>query len=138
FAAPRADRRARLRRGRRRVGLPLQALALAGARGVARARAMSAGAVARIVARVAPEAAERRLLDAGIAPVLARLYAARGIDDPARLSRDLAKLLPPQPMKGIGEAARLVADAIDAGERLCIVADYDCDGATACAVAVRG
>jgi len=99
---------------------------------------MSAGAVARIVARVAPEAAERRLLDAGIAPVLARLYAARGIDDPARLSRDLAKLLPPQPMKGIGEAARLVADAIDAGERLCIVADYDCDGATACAVAVRG
>jgi len=92
----------------------------------------------RIVARETPPEAQQRLLDAGIAPVLARLYAARGIADAASLSRDLAKLLPPQPMKGIGEAARLLADAIAAGERLCVVADYDCDGATACAVAVRG
>ncbi len=99
---------------------------------------MSTNAAARIVARAAPAAAEQRLREAGIAPVLARLYAARGIDDPARLSPDLSMLLPPQPMKGIDEAARRVADAIDADERLCIVADYDCDGATACAVAVRG
>jgi single-stranded-DNA-specific exonuclease len=92
----------------------------------------------RIVARSAPIEAQSRLIDAGIAPVLARLYAARGIADVAALSRDLAKLLPPQPMKGLAEAARLLADAIEAGERLCIVADYDCDGATACAVALRG
>lgn len=99
---------------------------------------MSARPGPRIVARQASPEAQRRLLDAGIAPVLARLYAARGIDEAAALSRDLAKLLPPQPMKGIGEAARLLADGIDGGERLCVVADYDCDGATACAVAVRG
>ncbi len=93
---------------------------------------------ARIVARPVPEDAHRRLLDSGVAPVLARLYAARGIDDAAKLSRDLARLLPPQPMKGIGTAARLLADAIAHGERICVVADYDCDGATACAVALRG
>ncbi len=92
----------------------------------------------RIVARAVPDEAQKSLLDAGIAPVLARLYAARGIADVAALSRDLAKLLPPQPMKGIGEAARLLADALAAGQRLCVVADYDCDGATACAVVVRG
>lgn len=99
---------------------------------------MTASTTPRIVARSAPPQAERKLIEAGIAPVLARLYAARGIDDPARLAPDLAHLLPPQPMKGIAEAARRLADAIDAGQRLCVVADYDCDGATACAVAVRG
>ncbi|MCO5100066.1 MAG: single-stranded-DNA-specific exonuclease RecJ [Burkholderiaceae bacterium] len=92
----------------------------------------------RIVARVSPAPAQQRLLEAGIAPVLARLYAARGIDSAAALSRDLARLLPPQPMKGLAQAAGLLADAIAAGERLCVVADYDCDGATACAVVVRG
>ncbi len=99
---------------------------------------MSEARAPRIVAREAPPEAQQRLLDAGIAPVLARVYAARGVTDAASLSRDLARLLPPQPMKGIGEAARLLADAIAGGERLCVVADYDCDGATACAVAVRG
>ncbi len=102
------------------------------------ANAVSVNPTPRIVARVASIEAQGRLIDAGIAPVLARLYAARGIDDAAALSRDLARLLPPQPMKGIADAARLLADAIETGERLCIVADYDCDGATACAVALRG
>lgn len=99
---------------------------------------MNLSAAPRIVARGTRPEAERRLLEAGIAPVLARLYATRGVDDPARLSPELAQLLPPQPMKGIDEAARLLADAIDAGQRLCVVADYDCDGATACALVVRG
>src|SRR5690606_21822943 len=48
------------------------------------------------------------------------------------------RLLPPAGMKGLAEAARLLTDAIAAQRRICIVADYDCDGATACAVAVRG
>jgi len=50
----------------------------------------------------------------------------------------LTHLLPPTAMKGTAEAARLLADAIGQDKKLCIVADYDCDGATACAVAVRG
>jgi single-stranded-DNA-specific exonuclease len=78
------------------------------------------------------------LEQAGVHPLLARLYAARGIQDAATLDASLAQLLPPAGLKGIEAAAVLLADAIAANKKLCIVADYDCDGATACAVALRG
>jgi single-stranded-DNA-specific exonuclease len=78
------------------------------------------------------------LEQAGIHPLLARLYAARGVIGTDELDDALAKLLPPSSMLGLPEAATLLADAIAANKRLCIVADYDCDGATACAVAMRG
>jgi len=78
------------------------------------------------------------LEQAGIHPLLARLYAARGIQEPHTLDASLANLLPPSGLKGMSEAAHLLADAIAADKKLCIVADYDCDGATACAVALRG
>jgi single-stranded-DNA-specific exonuclease len=70
--------------------------------------------------------------------LLARLYAARGVSDPGELDVSLAQLLPPDGMKGMAQAAPLLADAITAKKRICIVADYDCDGATACAVGLRG
>lgn len=88
--------------------------------------------------RHVPAPAFDRLLGAGLSPVLARLLAARGVDTPEEIDTALAGLLPPDSMKGLAEAAHKLADAIEAGERLCVVADYDCDGATACAVAVRG
>jgi single-stranded-DNA-specific exonuclease len=78
------------------------------------------------------------LEQAGVHPLLARLYAARGIQDAATLDASLAQLLPPTGLKGIEAAAVLLADAMAANKNLCIVADYDCDGATACAVALRG
>jgi single-stranded-DNA-specific exonuclease len=78
------------------------------------------------------------LEQAGVHPLLARLYAARGIQDAATLDASLAHLLPPSGLKGIQAAAVLLADAMAANKKLCIVADYDCDGATACAVALRG
>ena len=78
------------------------------------------------------------LEQAGVHPLLARLYAARGIQDAATLDASLAHLLPPSGLKGIDAAATLLADAMAADKKLCIVADYDCDGATACAVAMRG
>ena len=78
------------------------------------------------------------LEQAGIHPLLARLYAARGVQAADELDPALARLLPPAGLLGAAQAATLLADAIAAGERLCIVADYDCDGATACAVALRG
>ena len=78
------------------------------------------------------------LEQAGVHPLLARLYAARGIQDAATLDASLAQLLPPTGLKGIEAAAVLLADAMAANQKLCIVADYDCDGATACAVAIRG
>ena len=78
------------------------------------------------------------LEQAGVHPLLARLYAARGIQDAATLDASLAQLLPPTGLKGIEAAAVLLADAMAANKKLCVVADYDCDGATACAVALRG
>ena len=78
------------------------------------------------------------LEQAGVHPLLARLYAARGVQHPDELDNALTKLLPPESLLGVASAAVLLADAIAQDKRLCIVADYDCDGATACAVAVRG
>ena len=92
----------------------------------------------KIVARDMPPRAVWALEQAGLHPLLARLYAARGIVAKDELDDGLARLLPPASMKGTHEAAVLLADAIAADKRLCIVADYDCDGATACAVGVRG
>jgi single-stranded-DNA-specific exonuclease len=78
------------------------------------------------------------LEQSGIHPLLARLFAARGVKSPAELDDGLGQLLPPAQLHGTAAAARLLADAIEQGQRLCVVADYDCDGATACAVALRG
>ena len=74
----------------------------------------------------------------GVHPLLARLLAARGVRSADENDDSAARLLPPDGLAGAAAAARLLADAIDAGQRICIVADYDCDGATACAVALRG
>jgi len=93
--------------------------------------------VTRIVTRPVPIRAALMLEQAGVHPLLARLYAARGIKDKAELDTGLACLLPPDTLKGAGEAATLLADAIAAKKRILIVADYDCDGATACAVGLR-
>jgi single-stranded-DNA-specific exonuclease len=92
----------------------------------------------KILVRDIPPRAAWALEQAGIHPLLARLYAARGVLGKDELDDALNRLLPPAGMKGTQEAAVLLADAIAAGKKLCIVADYDCDGATACAVAVRG
>ncbi len=78
------------------------------------------------------------LAQQGLHPVLARLVAARGLADPRELTTTLDALIAPAALTQVGTAASFLADAIDAGKRLVIVADYDCDGATACAVAIRG
>ena len=92
----------------------------------------------KIISRNIPPRAVWALEQAGVHPLLARLYAARGIRAQDELDDALARLLPPGGLKGIGAAATLLADAIAQDKRLVIVADYDCDGATACAVGVRG
>ncbi len=73
----------------------------------------------------------------GIHPVLARVYAARGIEEPAQLDVDWSRLAPFEGLKNVCEMARFIAEAIAARKRLLIVADYDSDGATACAVGIR-
>ena len=91
-----------------------------------------------IIPRDIPPRSVWALEQAGVHPLLARLYAARGVTGTDELDDALAKLLPPSTMLGLPQAAVLLADAIAQNKRLCIVADYDCDGATACAVAIRG
>ncbi len=92
----------------------------------------------KIIVRDVPPRAVWALEQAGVHPLLARLYAARGVQTKAELEDGLALLLPPNTLKGADAAAVLLADAIAANKKLCIVADYDCDGATACTVAIRG
>jgi single-stranded-DNA-specific exonuclease len=90
-----------------------------------------------LVRRVIPEWAAT-LAAGGIAPVLARVYAARGVCSAAELELDFTGLPSWRTLKGIDAAAARLVQAVDRRERLLIVADYDADGATACAVGVLG
>ena len=92
----------------------------------------------KIIVRDVPPRPTWALEQAGIHPLLARLYAARGVRSHEELDDALARLLPPATLLGVDQAARLLADALASAQPICIVADYDCDGATACAVALRG
>jgi single-stranded-DNA-specific exonuclease len=92
----------------------------------------------RIVTRPCSPVDAEALTRCGLHPVLARLYAARGVCLPDEVETGLARLVPPAELKGCDAAAALLADALERKRRMLVVADYDCDGATACAVAVRG
>jgi single-stranded-DNA-specific exonuclease len=73
-----------------------------------------------------------------VAPALQRIYAARGVRTPEQGELKLARLLAPDSMGSIAEAARLLAAALSADRHIVVVGDFDCDGATGTAVAVRG
>lgn len=90
-----------------------------------------------IATRAVDESVREHLVAAGIDPRLARLYASRGIRDAGELAATLHALVAPDRLSHVDDAARFLADAIAKGERMLIVADYDADGATACAVGVR-
>jgi single-stranded-DNA-specific exonuclease len=92
----------------------------------------------KLRAREVPPRSAWVLEQAGIHPLLAQLYAARGVQSALELDDGLARLIAPSEMLGLSAAATLLADALAADKKLCIVADYDCDGATACAVGIRG
>jgi single-stranded-DNA-specific exonuclease len=86
--------------------------------------------------RTSPHVVER-LEHGGVHPLLARIYAARGITRCEELDYGLRAVLTPERLKNADAAAELLADAIARRKRLLIVADYDCDGATGCAVGLR-
>ena len=90
------------------------------------------------ISRRTVPAAASALVAAGVDPVLARLYAARGVSSHGELDCGLAALPPFASLRNIEAAAGRLTDAIARNERIVIVADYDADGATACAVGVRG
>ena len=97
----------------------------------------SAAATPAIETRSAPAARVEALIDAGTPPLLARLYAARGIHSTGQLDDDLRGLIPFTALTHVERMAALAADAIAEGKKLLIIADYDSDGATACAVGYR-
>ncbi|HEX2829498.1 MAG TPA: single-stranded-DNA-specific exonuclease RecJ [Burkholderiales bacterium] len=86
---------------------------------------------------MAPAEVVARLTASGCHPLLARIYAARGVTAPDELDDAFTRLHAPETMMNLEEAARLLADAIEKRAKLTIVADYDADGATACAVGMR-
>ena len=90
----------------------------------------------QVTQRPVPDTAA--LVAAGVSPLFARIYAARGVVDATELDHELARLPPFAALKGIAAAATRLADAIARAERVIIIADYDADGATACAVGMRG
>ena len=69
--------------------------------------------------------------------LLQRIYAARGVLNDQDLARTLKGLYRYEDLKGIREAATILADAISSRSRILIVGDFDCDGATSSALAVR-
>ncbi|MSQ49586.1 MAG: single-stranded-DNA-specific exonuclease RecJ [Betaproteobacteria bacterium] len=91
----------------------------------------------KIVTRRYAEADRNRLLESGVHPLLARLYAARRIGAKDQLEQDFSRLISPTELTNADRAASLLADAIAQQKKLLIVADYDADGATACAVGMR-
>ncbi len=88
--------------------------------------------------RAVPIRALAQLQQDGIDPILAKVLAARGITQAAQIDPQLDQLLNPKGLAQINEAAQLIIKAITRQQSILIVADYDCDGATACAVAIRG
>lgn len=92
----------------------------------------------RILNREFDLEAARRLHEEGYLPPVARALSARGIRDASELAQNWKSMLPPAMLEGTREAAERLALARERGERVTVVADYDCDGATACAVAIRG
>ena len=90
-----------------------------------------------------PSSIRRRQVDippalqgAALPEVLKRVYAGRGIQSPQELALTLDQLLPPDGLKGITDAAALLADAVEGDARVLIVGDFDADGATSCAMAI--
>jgi single-stranded-DNA-specific exonuclease len=75
---------------------------------------------------------------ASVHPVLQQIYAARGVLSPEQVEYRLARLLAPQQLGGLDRAVALLVEAIRSDWSIVIAGDYDCDGATGTAVAVRG
>ena len=75
---------------------------------------------------------------AGVSPLMSRLFAARDVVDIKQMSVNLSQLLPPQSLTHNQAMAKLLADAIQHNKKLLVIGDYDADGATATAVAVKG
>jgi single-stranded-DNA-specific exonuclease len=92
----------------------------------------------KIVQRKAQPKVVQQLEASGISALMARLLSVRGVTDVTQISANLSHLLPPQTLTHNASMAKLLADAIQANKKLLVIGDYDADGATATAVAIKG
>ncbi len=92
----------------------------------------------KIVQRKAQPKVVQHLEASGISALMARLLSVRGVSDVTQISANLSHLLPPQTLTHNASMAKLLADAIQANKKLLVIGDYDADGATATAVAIKG
>ena len=99
---------------------------------------MSSPATVALHRRTFNEPTSKALEACGISPLFSRLYAARGITQLTDIEWKLSQLPSPASLKGIDAVCERLIQAIEKRERILIVADYDADGATACAVGLRG
>jgi single-stranded-DNA-specific exonuclease len=76
------------------------------------------------------------VLPESLPPLVRRIYSQRPLAALTELELTLSQLIPPARLKGIDEAVDLLGAALKKGERLLIVADFDADGATSCALAL--
>ncbi|MEQ1602567.1 MAG: single-stranded-DNA-specific exonuclease RecJ [Methylophilaceae bacterium] len=99
---------------------------------------MQASPIVKIIQRHFNSSSVTTLIASGIPPALARVLAARGIAQAEQLESTLGGLIPPEQLTNNRAMAKLLADAIEQNKSLLVIGDYDADGATATAVAVRG
>lgn len=92
----------------------------------------------QLIQRRTNDALIRQFIESGIDPIMARLWTSRGVERAKDLALETKHLLPPTALKGCIEAAQYLLESMQAHKKLLIVADYDCDGATACAVGLLG
>lgn len=85
-----------------------------------------------------PLAGEPAKWPSSVPSVMQRIYAARGVLEPSGVSQRLAQLHSPSLLGGIERAAEILGQAILEDRRIMVAGDYDCDGATGSATAVRG
>ena len=92
----------------------------------------------KISNREANLALEKNLIIKGVSPLLANILAKRNINSIDELDMSISKLLPPWDLLNINKASELLGNAVVTKKLILIVADFDADGATGCAVAVLG
>ena len=93
----------------------------------------------KILRRPPPAEDDWRSLAAarGLHPVLARAYALRQVTAPREVEYRLQHLLPMEGLKGMEEAVTLLQEVLLAEGHILVVGDFDADGATSCALALR-
>lgn len=93
--------------------------------------------MSKISRRTIPAAALAELTSAGIDPILAKLYASRGMTDKKELDLSIGGMIPPSKLKGAVEAAKILADAIENNLKIVISCDFDVDGCSAGSIGIR-